>query len=164
MSKLLLGYNVTTLSPEECVDKILGWIDDEGVAKWVSCLNPHSTILAENDPNFMAALKDSDLLLPDGIGIILASRILKNKIKRRITGMDIFIDITEQLNKREGIKYFFLGSTGEVLKKMIEHLAEDYPNIKVVGSLSPPFVSKGFTQEQSFHMVQEINDAEPHVL
>ena len=42
----------------------------------ISTINPHSYCVAKKDLNFKKALKSSDILLPDGIGIIKYSPLL----------------------------------------------------------------------------------------
>ena len=56
----------------------------------INTINPHSYLITQSDKSFFEALKSSDVLLPDGIGIVWAKRLLyKNKIKK-IAGYDLF--------------------------------------------------------------------------
>ena len=67
---------------------------------------------------FRKLLKMLILIVPDGVGIIIASKILGGRISSRITGSDIFWKLSEILNKKGNYSYFFLGSTSCNLKKI----------------------------------------------
>ena len=103
-------------------------------------VNPHSVVESWNDPGFKQALHSADFILADGVGIVIASRLLKGKIKKRVHGPQLFLEITNHINN-EGRqwKYFFLGSTDEVLADMKKRMKVEFPNVKVVGSYSPSF-------------------------
>ena len=79
-------------------------VGDETETKpfWLACLNPHSAQMAMSDPAAAEALKAADVLIPDGVGAVLASRILGGGIRKRITGSDIFRELSRRLNDRGG--------------------------------------------------------------
>ena len=54
----------------------------------VNTINPHSYIIARKDSLFRKALLASDIIIPDGVGIIMAARVLAGKQIERITGSD----------------------------------------------------------------------------
>ena len=58
--------------------------------------------MAMSDPAAAEALKAADVLIPDGVGAVLASRILGGGIRKRITGSDIFRELSRRLNDRGG--------------------------------------------------------------
>jgi exopolysaccharide biosynthesis WecB/TagA/CpsF family protein len=162
-SENILGYPVSTLSKNECIDTITGWIDNGTKGKYFVCANPHSIEVAEADPEFKRAIKNADLVMPDGVGIVIASRILGGAIHKRITGNDIFCGVSSELNKRKGHSVFFLGSTQENLEKMKSKVESNFPNIRVVGTFSPPFKG-GFSHEENLVMTETINRAKPDIL
>ena len=49
----------------------------------INTFNPHSYIIAKKDKLFEEALLSSDVLLPDGIGIVLAAKFLKIKANKK---------------------------------------------------------------------------------
>ena len=160
MQELVSGYSVTTETKESCISKIFSWITGEEKSKYFVCANPYSVESAKKDPSFDKAMKESDLIVPDGIGIVWVSK----SIKKRITGYDIFYGLSCMLNKeRPKSKYFFLGSTDETLKKIEKKMQFDFPNIDVVGLYSPPF-KKTFSEEDNELMIREINKVKPDVL
>ena len=129
----------------------------------MACANPHSLVVASCDPAFSKALKSSDILIPDGEGILWAARALNLPIKQRVSGSDFFRELTVALSKAGGARYFFLGSTNTVLTIITQRMGKDFPNIEICGTLSPPFRVE-FSDDENRAMVAEVNAAEPDVL
>ncbi len=159
----ILGYDVSTMSIDQCVGQIEQWLATVDEQKVFICANPHSLVLAADDPVFRQALQDADLLTPDGSGILLASRILGGIIRERVTGSDIFGEVNKALNITAGRRYFFLGSTEKTLAAIKKKMAREYPNIIFAGSYSPPF-KPDFSEEENRLMVEAINTVGPDVL
>ncbi len=159
----IVGYPVCTLNKGACVDKIADWIGEGRGPKYFVCANPHSIQMAEQEPMFKLALLGADLITPDGIGVVLASKILGGNIRDRVTGSDIFWGLSETMSLAGDVSYFFLGSTEEALSQIRRKMASDFPGIKVVGTYSPPFKAE-FTEEDNRKMIEAVNDRKPDVL
>lgn len=129
--------------------------------KLISTLNAHSYNTLRKDSFFREALLSSDMLLPDGISVVLAMRFLKGEKLKKIAGADLFHYEMQRLNNMKG-KCFFLGSTKETLKLITERAKKEYPELQVY-SYSPPY-KPIFSEEDSLEMINIINDAEPDVL
>jgi N-acetylglucosaminyldiphosphoundecaprenol N-acetyl-beta-D-mannosaminyltransferase len=162
-SELILGYSVYAGGVAGCVDSIAEWILRGGRARWLACLNPHSYVAALDSPNFCAALQSADWVIPDGIGIVLASRLRDGAIRERVTGSDVFLGLSARLNEVGGVRYFFLGATEATLASIRQRLAADFPGILVAGAFAPSFSHK-FSDEEIDQMVARINEARPDVL
>lgn len=130
-------------------------------SKIINTINPHSYCVAKNDLNFDEALKKSDILLPDGIGIVLAEFFLNRNRIQKIAGFDLFMFLMNRLNNSNG-SVFFLGSSSETLEKIEFKSSIDFPNISV-GNYSPPFKDV-FSEEDSNIMISKVNDFQPDVL
>jgi N-acetylglucosaminyldiphosphoundecaprenol N-acetyl-beta-D-mannosaminyltransferase len=130
---------------------------------YMACVNPHSLVVASKDGSFKAALQQADILIPDGAGIVLAARILRLPIRERIAGSDFFLALSDAAERNGGLKYFFLGSTNEVLERVQKRLATDYPSIRICGTYSPPYKEE-FDDVDNKTMIDLINKAKPDVL
>lgn len=159
----VLGYPVTYESAEACVADIVHGITWGCRGRYFVCANPHSMYVAESDDAFKRALKNADIITPDGVGVLIASKWLGGKIRKRVTGSDIFSGVCTALNKRRGIRMFFLGSTEEVLRDIRARMALDYPNIEVVGLYSPPYVPV-FSKDDNDSIIEAINGVKPDVV
>ncbi len=168
MTENICGYQVFNENLEDCISKIgQHLITNQNKEKmWLACANPHSLYVAAEDDSFSDALHEADLLVPDGVGVIVASKLLGGQIENRITGSDIFEGLSvfsnnPQLDKP--ISYFFIGSTNETLGKIQQKLGNDFPNIDCVGIYSPPFKAE-FSEADIDEMVRVINEVKPDVL
>lgn len=158
----ILGYKVNAFSVDGCVNEIFQSLR-EGKRTWLACFNPHSYALALEDKVFCRALKDANWLIPDGVGVVWASRLLGGKIKERVTGSDVFAGLNQRMNKAGGMRAFFLGATEETLHLIKQRMANDYKHIKVAGVYSPPFKDV-FSHAEISEMVKAVNSAGPDVL
>jgi N-acetylglucosaminyldiphosphoundecaprenol N-acetyl-beta-D-mannosaminyltransferase len=159
----VLGYDITRSDKAKCIEMIMSWLRDGGRKRYFVCANPHSVEIARGDSEFETAIKAADLIVPDGAGIVLASRILGGEIRVRVTGSDIFWGLNAALNKEKGYSCFFLGSTEDTLRQIQERMARDFTDIKVAGVYSPPFKPE-FSDEEETLMVDAVNRAAPDVL
>lgn len=136
----------------------VGFYDEKCV---VNTINAHSYCVARNDEMFSEALKNSSVLLADGSGITLAASFLSGNHVSRITGMDIFSYLMDDLNQHGG-RCFFLGSTEYVLDSIESNVLVQYPNV-LFDVLSPPFKSE-FDEFDNKKIIEVINDFSPDVL
>ncbi|PKN38340.1 MAG: glycosyltransferase [Deltaproteobacteria bacterium HGW-Deltaproteobacteria-2] len=162
MKEEILGYKVNTFSADECADQLLQSLK-AGERTWLACFNPHSYTVALKDKVFARALKDADWLVPDGAGVVLASRLLGGSINERVTGSDVFAGLNNRMNAAGSMRVYFLGSTEETLELIKQRMERDYPAIKVVGTFSPPFKDV-YSSAEITEMVKAINTAAPDVL
>lgn len=149
----VLGYNVFSsrldaIDPE--IDKLL-----------INTFSPNSYGLALSDKKFETALKNTDVLVLDGIGIALGSIILHGKNIKKISGQDCFDHYMAVANNKNW-KVYFLGSSEQTLKKITDRVKKEYPNV-ITGTYSPPFKPE-FSEEDNNHMVDAINAFKPDVL
>jgi N-acetylglucosaminyldiphosphoundecaprenol N-acetyl-beta-D-mannosaminyltransferase len=159
----ILGFRVASVGRDLCNDQIAEWIIDADHCKWLACLNPHSYVLSVREEEFGRALNDADWLIADGVGIVLASRVLGLSIRERVTGSDVFWGVQERLNDTVGRSVFFLGATEEVLGLIRDQVQRDFPRVRIAGTLAPPFRAV-FSEDDTERMVAIVNAARPDVL
>jgi len=147
----LLKYKITPFYPHFPVEAKTS----------INTINPHSYCVAKKDIVFRKALQQSDYLLPDGIGIVYAAKILNGENIQKIAGFDIFLYLMQEMNRAKG-SCFFLGASQNTLNLIEEKVAKEFPEVKV-GSYSPPYKPR-FSQEESEVMCEKVNAAQPDVL
>ena len=158
----VLDYRVCTLPVAGLAAPIASMVDAaDGKARHIACANPHSIEVARTDPVFKAALQAADLLVPDGVGVIYASKFNGGEIRERVTGFDVFRLACEAVAARQG-KVMFLGSSEEVLAIIRDKMAADYPAI-TVETHSPPYKPE-FSAEDNAAMHAAVNAFRPDVL
>jgi len=127
----------------------------------ISTINPYSFLIAEQDKVFKNALQNSEILLPDGEGIVWAANFLYGKKIKKIAGYDIFIHLMKTLQEKKGSCFFF-GSSKTTLMQIKNKAAFEYPSIEV-NYFSPPFKEE-FSEEEGAEFIYYINSKKPDVL
>ena len=149
----ILGYDVfasTLKDVPDNVDKIL-----------LNTFSPNTYGLALKDPVLESALKDTDLLVLDGMGVAIGSLIINGKNIKKVAGQDCFDYFMDRANKNHW-KVFFLGASENTLAKIRSRASAEFPNI-TVGTYSPPFRTE-FSPAENNEMVNRINQFHPDVL
>jgi N-acetylglucosaminyldiphosphoundecaprenol N-acetyl-beta-D-mannosaminyltransferase len=159
----ILGYAVERRPAAVCVADMASWAVRGDACRWLACLNPHSYVVARDDAAFAESLRAAHWLVPDGQGIVLASRWLGGAIRERLTGSDVFSGVMRELNRMGGASVFFLGSTEATLAAIRARAARDYPSVRIAGAYSPPFKA-AFSEDDIAAMIDAINAAAPDVL
>ncbi len=127
----------------------------------IQTLNQYSYCLTKEDPEFKSSLLGADVLLPDGIGIVVAHWLINGTKIKKIAGADLHHHLLEQLNIKGG-NCFYLGSSESTLKTIKTRSNKEYPNIEV-GYYSPPFKTS-FTGAETQLMIEAVNAFEPDIL
>ncbi len=159
----LFNYKISNRGCLGDIEAIFDFIGDGSRGRYMSCANPHSLVTSARDPLFEKALKSSDIILPDGTGIILAAKFLRLPIYTKVSGSDFFKECNKKAETLGKISYFFLGSSQKVLDLIKMRINREFPNIKVCGTYSPPF-KKEFSKEDNIKMVEAVNEAKPDIL
>jgi len=162
----IMGYNVSSLDIHALSDSILKRLRGR-IKTIVSTINPHSFVVAETDAEFKRALEQSNFLLADGIGIIIAAKLLKKNINR-VTGPDYFSEIHRLLNQSDDkcvrrFRIFYLGGSKELLEKLLDKVSLNWPNVDVAGSFSPPFTDE-FSEVETRSMIDAVNTSGADIL
>jgi N-acetylglucosaminyldiphosphoundecaprenol N-acetyl-beta-D-mannosaminyltransferase len=90
-----------------------------------------------------------------------ANLIHGTRVQDRITGSGLMAKSIEN-GASKGWRHFFLGSTEEVLQRLRSNFKTKYPEIRIVGTYSPPF--RAMSKEEDDVLVDRINRADPHFL
>ncbi|MEE9423623.1 MAG: WecB/TagA/CpsF family glycosyltransferase [Methylococcales bacterium] len=159
----ILGFQISNIGLMHDTHIAMDFILKNQKSKYMACANPHSLVQSLTDGLFNKALNNADILLPDGTGILLAAKVLKLHMPERVAGNDFFIALNNLCNQQDNIKIFFLGSTDEVLRSLVARVNQDFPQVEVCGTYSPPFKSE-FSNQDDLAMVEAINTVQPHVL
>ena len=139
----------------------------------INTINAHSYNTARKDSLFAEALTNGDVLLPDGVSIVMACKWIKAKSlpKERIAGWDLFAFEMEKLEREseelrtkseESKIVMFMGSSQKVLDLIVKRAAEVYPHLKVV-TYSPPYKPE-FSDEDNKAIIDAIHAANPDLL
>jgi len=124
--------------------------------------NAQLITLAQKDPRLYNALLAAALNVPDGISVVLASRLLGNKIDARAPGGEL-MELLCRDAAMHGLSAFFLGGLPEAASGAALQLQRRYPGLYVAGAYCPPL---GFENDpiESVHVREVIAEAAPDLL
>lgn len=95
--------------------------------------NPEIVLAARKDPALQEAITGADLILPDGVGLVWASKILGRPLQNRLQGIDFASALMERLSKNCGSVYL-LGAKPGVAEEAAKRLAAAYPGLRIAGT------------------------------
>jgi len=154
----ILGVKVDKVTIEQASDKIMEYIKTKDRVASVFTPNSEIIMMGYRDKEFRDILNNSELLTADGIGVVYASKIVKNPIKERAAGYDIACSALEKLSKVEGSVYLF-GSKPGVAETAGENIVKKYPGIKIAG-----YSDGYFDEEKEKTIIANINRAKPDLV
>lgn len=158
----ILGVKITKITKKEAVEKVKEFLFDYR-QHMIFTPNPEMIVLAQKDKEFKNALNHACLALPDGGGLVLISRILRNSLQEKIAGVDFMADII-RLAERRGLGIYFLGGKPGVAAKAVLKLKNEFPNLKIVGANDGGEINENGEGERDEEIIKLINEARPDIL
>ena len=155
----ILEIGIDKLTESECVNTIKQALKE---TKNIKIFTPNPSILlsARKNEKMQKILNSSDILIADGIGLIHASKILKDPLPQRLAGIDTGEKILALANQ-EHLSLFILGGTKDNVKKAAEKINEKFTDIKIVG------IHHGFfdiDSEYNKKLTDHINTLNPDII
>ena len=127
----LMGAPIHDVTMAETLALIAQWIDTGGVHQ-IATVNPEFLMKARHDPEFRATLQRAALCIPDGIGVLWATRLRGKKLRERVAGSDL-VPLLSAEAAPHGWRIFYLGAAPGVAEKAAGILAARYPGLNVAG-------------------------------
>ena len=145
------GVDINNVTLDEATDIIDGFAASKS---FHAVFTPNAEIvqLCIEDESIRTLVNSADLIIPDGAGVVLASKILKKPLKGKVAGVDLGKRAIS-LSEKRGYGVYFLGSKPGVSELASEKLRKEYPDFKLVGSLDGYFKKEG---AESDAVIEEI--------
>jgi N-acetylglucosaminyldiphosphoundecaprenol N-acetyl-beta-D-mannosaminyltransferase len=156
-SHSILGVRVDDVTYEEALDQIERAIADGGTHQ-IATVNVEFIMEARRNPPFRRVLAEAGMCVPDGIGVLWASRRQGRPLRQRVAGVDLVERIVARAAQR-GWRVFFLGAAPGVAERAATVLSGRYPGLKVAGC----YAGSPRAQEED-EIVGWIRAARPDVL
>jgi N-acetylglucosaminyldiphosphoundecaprenol N-acetyl-beta-D-mannosaminyltransferase len=153
----ILDIWVDPVNREEAIRRARGFLD----GKKVTCIfaaNPEKNFSVPRDPVLYDVFKHADLLIPDGIGIVLAARLLHRATLSRVPGVEFMKDIC-RLAEKENKSIFIYGARQTVNKAATEKLQLQFPRLRIAGR------TDGYLPDRQMpNLIGRINDSGADIL
>lgn len=149
------GVLVDNITLNEAQEIVLHFIL-QGEPRLIVTPNPEMIVAAQKDLELRSILNTADLRVPDGISMVVVSRLLGTPLKERVTGIDLMLKLCE-LSAKKNYRVFLLGGEKGVAEQAAENLAKQYPGINIVGTYHGYF-------GDDLEVIEKIKSAQPDLL
>ncbi|MCY7759450.1 N-acetylglucosaminyldiphosphoundecaprenol N-acetyl-beta-D- mannosaminyltransferase [Bacillus inaquosorum] len=129
---------------------------DQKIGAVISTVNPEIAFAAIRDQDYFDVLSSSNFILPDGIGVVMMSRLTNNRLQSRIAGYDVFKELLGIADKKKK-RIFLYGAKKDVIKGVVSKISSEYPNIQIAG------YSDGYVQDRAT-VAKQIAKANPDMV
>ncbi|MCR4804566.1 MAG: WecB/TagA/CpsF family glycosyltransferase [Clostridia bacterium] len=128
----ILGVRVDKVTKAQALKAFRGMLDSPGCSLIVT---PNAEIVekADKTPALKSVIEGADLVIPDGIGLVYASRLKGDPIGERLAGID-FARAALEICASEGRSVYFLGSKPGVAEKAAANVAAEIPGLLIAGA------------------------------
>ncbi|HHV59793.1 MAG TPA: WecB/TagA/CpsF family glycosyltransferase [Clostridiaceae bacterium] len=153
----ILGIPIDCVNMQEALERIKLFLSED---KAHSVYTPNSEIMmeAQRDPYLKDILCSADLLIADGAGVVMASRMLGCDLPERVTGVDLANNILS-LDIGRPIRLYLFGGKPGVAEKARDNILARYGNVEICGCRNGYF-----SPEEVPGIISEINSTHSDVL
>lgn len=153
--EVYLGVSVSPLSYDEIIADLRVRMAG-GQVSTIIAVNPEKVIAANKDAQLKTLINESTYQIPDGVGVLLASKLKGGAIHSRVTGVDMMERLV-RMAAEHGDRVFFYGAKPEVVEKAAANLKETYPSLLVAG------IQDGYEKDEEL-VVARIQEAKADIL
>jgi len=118
-------------------------------------LNPEIVVQSKIDPEKETLIQKAKWILPDGIGILQASKLIQKTPLKRITGSDLIPKLFDD----NTLSFYFIGGTKNRIHTTVKNIRHEYPHIKIHG-----FHDGFFSPDQEQKIIKDIQDTRPDIV
>lgn len=152
----LLGIPIDSVTRDEALTSIRAFLLQRGQYH-VMTPNSEMLVLASKNDAFRATLKRSALNLPDSAGLLFAARWTRQKLPKRVTGVDTVIALLQEISCEHPV--FLLGGGEGIAQAAASKLQSRNSSLRIVGTYA------GSPHEKdAAHIIARINEVRPHLL
>lgn len=158
------GVRFDSVSMDEALSRAADFIEDKEASLPFVVHTPNSEIvqLCVEQPAYYPLINSADLIIPDGIGVVMASKILKTPLRKgKVAGCDLGLRIAAYCAERAHGVYFLGGKPG-VAELAGERLAEKFPGFSLSGCRDGYFDKSA--SEENDAVIEAINASGAEVL
>lgn len=150
MKETYLGVDVSPLTYEGIISELQQKMA-RNEQSTIIAVNPEKVITANRDPQVKSLINESTFQIPDGVGVLLASKLKGGRITSRVTGVDMMGKLLD-FAALEAHPVYFYGAKEEVVTKAISEIQKDRPKLKVAG------YTNGYEKDEAA-LVQRIHES-----
>ena len=153
----VLGIDVHSMRMPQVLDICSDCIESR-TPLLLGVVNVAKAIKMRKDPQLRESVCGADLVLADGAGIILLSRLKGQPLPERVTGIDLMYNLMRLADYRQ-YRVYFLGAKQDVVAKVVDHTRSYYPGLQIAG-----YHDGYFSNDKEEQVAHDIRDSKADIL
>lgn len=153
----ILGIDISNITMDEALKILLSFLE-KSTTHMIFTPNAEIMMQAQRDSNLKNILNSADMLIADGAGVVLASKILGKTLPEKVSGIDL-VKNSFNLKTDKPVRYFFLGAKTGIAEKASSNILSLHPNIEIAG-----FHDGYFNNELENKIINNINSLNVDIL
>lgn len=158
----ILGVGVDALTFGQSTEKILRSARERNPF-FVVTANAEILFKGAKDGDLNAIYEKADMVTADGSGVVLAGKMLGKRLPERVAGADLAEELVKR-GEKEGLTFYFLGATEEILERAVKNMRQKYPKIKIVGYQTGGDCNKYGCFKDDEKIINEIQELKPNFI
>lgn len=159
MESNIFGHRLDSISPEKLLQQTTRFVKNENPG-YITFCNVHMIMEAEKDTQFASVLKASLLNLTDGQPLVSILKWRKHEAFRT-AGPDMMPQLLKLAQENQWPVAFY-GGSDQTLKTLTKWVHNEYPNLEIGISCSPPF--RPLTTNEQHEYIDLINKSNSKLL
>ena len=155
----VLGVGVSALNLDSALSEIARALSIR-TKGYVCVTGVHGVSEAQRDPHLRAILNRAFLNTPDGMPMVWVGKLQGFRAMDRVYGPDLMLLVCRHAAER-GYTHFLYGGGPGVAGELKRRLESRFPQIKVVGAYTPPFLP--LNPDESEELVRRVREARPDI-
>ena len=149
----LFGMPIDITTMQEAKEKLL----NANKPMQVVTINPEMLTLAHQKKELSELIKNADMVIPDGIGVVIGLKMIGVKTNR-IPGIELSYELLKEANN-SGLKVALIGATEETIQATKKELLKELPNLNIV------YIRNGFFDNcEEEEIINDLGKVQPDIL
>lgn len=156
----LLGVGISAISMTDAIyytDRLL----QSDMQAYVCVTGVHGVMEAQTDERFRSILNASFLTTPDGMPTVWVGHWQGHDKMARVSGPEYMLEMC-QLSVERGYTNYLYGGKPGVAEELRDSLLARFPDLKIVGTYTPPFGP--LDQDQELYLERQLARVRPDIL
>ena len=156
----IMGLPINSVTVDQAIEAMDRLIQSGGMHQ-VCPVNVDVWLNSLADQHLHRIMAGCTLVLPDGMPLVWAAKLLGSPLAERVTGVDL-VPRLAALSARKGYRIFLLGARAGVADRASELLKSKFPGVNIVGTYSP--AEANLIRMDHAEILERVHAARPDIL
>ncbi len=161
--KKILGIDVIPYSKKIILEKIKKYLNKPVGFFHITSLNPENLVVASENSKFKKIINTSQLKIIDGVGIVIAGRLLGVKVGERVTGVGLMEELVKLADKLR-LRVLLIGGRPKLAESIANCYKKKYLKARFLGIEGVKDIKKGMTNNEKERLYQIVIDFKPNLV